>query len=172
MQRSWTFTIPLPPHGKGRGRAFKAGGNIHIRTPEKTRSYEAAVAQVARAAVGDETITAPVTMRIMAVFGRPKRLAQVYKRTGQPKHPTQCLWAPTLPDADNITKAVCDGCASVLANDKQVVALEVIKVYGEMRQQAQGWACESPKVVVQISELDGEAVADYTRPDWAKQAAA
>ena len=168
MLRTWRFTIPLPPHGKGRGRAFRAGKSIRVVTPAKTRSYEAAVAEIAREAIGDEILKGPLAMRILAVFDRPQRLAKVYKATGDPKFPAKCLWAPTLPDADNISKAVCDGAASVMSNDKQVVALEVVKVYAEMRKTPSGWACEAPKVVVEIRELDGQGVAFYSLPNWAK----
>ena len=111
-------------------------------------------------------------MRILAVFDRPQRLSKVYKTTGLPKFPAECLWAPTLPDADNIAKAVCDGCASVMSNDKQVVALEVIKVYAEMRKKRGKWTCEAPKVVIEIRELEARGAALYTHPAWARKAEA
>ena len=164
---SWAFRVPLPPCGKGRGRAVRVGQSVRVVTPAKTRTYEATVADLAhRAGIGH--LEGPVRLQILAVFARPKWLAQVYKKTGLTKFPAGWLRAPVTPDADNVAQAIMDGMRAVWRDDKQVVRLEVGKVYAQMRQQPGGsWTQAPPCVVVRVSEYTAETVAFDEWPEWA-----
>ena len=161
MKQTHNLTIPLPPQGKGRGRAVRAGAGVRVITPAKTRNFEAVVADLAAEQIEGGIIEGPVAVRIVAVFARPKRLAMVYKKTGRPKHPIGWLHCPQTPDADNIAKAVIDGLRAVWRDDRQVVSLEILKVYGVMVRRGESWAVEPPRVDVEIEELgDAPTVRD------------
>ena len=149
---------------------MRMGNSIRGVTPTATRTYEATVADLAeRAGVG--YVEHPVRVRIIAVYKRPKRLCQVYKKTGLTRYDPGWLWAPVMPDADNIAKSVMDGMRAVWRDDKQVVRLEVDKVYARMQlsQCGRWWKQDPPCVVGQVSAYaDGGAVAFERWPAWAE----
>ena len=134
---------------------MRVGASVRVVTPSATRTYEATVADMAASAI-DRVIECPVEVEIVAVFARPKRLAMVYKKTGQPKHDTGRIHCPQIPDADNIAKCLLDGMRAVWRDDRQVVRLKVCKVYASMSQDEAGrWSCEPAKVEVVVTTLDG-----------------
>lgn len=93
---------------------------------------------MARAAVSQAPISAPVRVDILAVIRRPKRLMRR-------SDPDGMLWCPKRPDADNIRKSILDGLSGVLVDDSQVVDGRTMKVYAERG--------GSPRVEVVIMEL-------------------
>lgn len=134
-----TFTIPREPVAKGRPRfARTKGGGVRTFTDDKTHSFELDVAAVARAHVR-QVIEGPVSVDILAVLKRPKRLFRK-------KDPDGLRWATKRPDADNIRKAVLDGLNGVLRDDAQVVAGQTVKVYAEKE--------GLPRTVVRIRVVD------------------
>ena len=128
------FTVPIEPRGKGRPRASVRGGRVHTYTDQKTRDYESAVASAAQAQASGRFLMGPVAVFIRAIFSRPKRLEFVSKRTGEARYPRGLLWAPEARvDADNVAKAVLDGCKALWRDDRQVVRLTVEKKYCELQ---------------------------------------
>lgn len=120
-----TFTIPGPPRGKGRPRFSRKSGSTY--TDAQTASYENLVALAAREAMaGAPPITGPVSLAVVGYFLIPASLS-AKKRTA-----LQGAWHSKKPDADNLLKAVLDGCNGVLfVDDAQVCRLHVSKVYDE-----------------------------------------
>lgn len=118
------FTVPGQPVGKGRPRASHIAGHIRMRTPKKTKSYEAFVALCARDAGVPIEAGVPIIVTLTAVCRRPQRLC----RKRDPVHRLPCL---TKPDIDNVCKAVVDGIVlgGAIADDKDVIHLVATKMY-------------------------------------------
>ncbi|MES2973385.1 MAG: RusA family crossover junction endodeoxyribonuclease [Pseudomonadota bacterium] len=115
-----TFTIPGAPYGKGRpivGRTF--GGHVRLRTPEKTVAYEGLIAHEARIAMAgrpllDCAVSVHLAIRcaVPASWSKRKQAEALAGRI-----------IPTIkPDADNVIKAVCDGCNGVVWRDDVLAA--------------------------------------------------
>ena len=145
----------MAPKGKGRGRAVRAGKGIRVITPAKTRTYEATVVDLARAAVGELLLEGPLGVRIWCVFPRSKELAKVYK-TGEPKYSPGPIWGDRIRvDVDNLAKAILDALNNVIwVDDKQVVRLTVYKTFTALRETPEGWRQEAPRVDVTITTID------------------
>lgn len=149
------FVVPGEPVGKGRARSgvlmrngapvIGAGGRpiVTHHTPEKTASYEGLIAMAGRQAMagrplmtGGVALTLRVFRSIPASWSKKKRAAALVGN----------VHATVKPDLDNIEKAIADGLNGVVwRDDVQVVAVEKWKLYAE-----------TPCVVVQIVELEGE----------------
>jgi Holliday junction resolvase RusA-like endonuclease len=130
-----TFTVPGPPHGKGRARSTRGGRHY---TPAKTVRYEAIVAQCARKVKPREPFGGPVGVRITAFRARPDapRPGHECRRTDAMLYGrVACTMAP---DVDNIAKTVLDGCnhAGVWGDDRQVAELVARKVWCEVGEEA------------------------------------
>ena len=128
MSLIFSFTVPGEPVAKGRARAFVRGGRVAHYTPDKTERYEARVATFAQQAMaGRPVIEGPVALSVTALFPIPaswpkKRQAEALAGVIRPTK---------KPDADNITKAVCDGINGVVwTDDVQAVDQRIRKVYG------------------------------------------
>lgn len=135
-----TFTIPGQPQGKGRPRVGSIAGKARMFTPAKTVQYEGLIAHAAAGALaGRPLLEGPVEMALAiecqvptSWSGKKQRMALAGEI-----HPT------TKPDADNVLKAVCDGCNGVLwRDDVQVVQLRIVKRY-----------CATPRVRVMVRPL-------------------
>lgn len=122
-----TFTVPGAPQGKARPRVGSIAGKARMFTPAKTVAYEGQIAHAAAAALaGRPLLDGPVEMALAiecpvptSWSGKKQRMALAGEI-----HPT------TKPDADNVLKAVCDGCNGVLwRDDVQVVDLRLRKRY-------------------------------------------
>lgn len=118
--------IPGRPQPKERPR-HNAG---RVYTPSKTRNWEAAAALQLRAATPIRGYTGAVSVRIVAVWSRPKRrpasiAPEDWSGDGR-------LWRPAVPDLDNVEKCCLDAiqAAGVLVDDRIVCVLESAKVYG------------------------------------------
>ncbi len=138
------FVVPGQPVGKGRARsaAQRAGDRILIRhyTPEKTKSYEEAVAMHAHVAMagrplltGALAVALYIRMQVPASWSKKKRDAAL----------AGLLWPTTKPDVDNIIKSIYDGCNGVCwVDDAQLCSGAQIKRYSA-----------DPGVTVVIEEL-------------------
>jgi len=119
------FGVPVP---KGRPRFSRRGSHIHTYTPEKTKSWEAEVADAARDAMGSSApVEWPVAVGIVVVLPIAKSWSK--------KKTQEALEGRTLPtnkqDLDNHAKSILDACNGILyTDDGQVVNLHVSKRYG------------------------------------------
>lgn len=111
-----TFIVPGAPIGKGRPRVTTIGGFARMYTPAKTVSYEGLVAHAAQSAMqqGEHAlIEGPVCIELLIACAVPASWSQKRQRmalSGQ-------IIPTTKPDADNIIKAICDGCNGVVWRD-------------------------------------------------------
>ena len=142
MRELVRFTVFGQPVAKGRPRASIRGGHVHMRTPKKTAQYEAFVAATARMEYGDPPYEGPVSLIVLAVFQRPKRLCRK-------KDPNVRMWCGVKPDADNICKAIGDGLekGGIIRNDSQIVHIEIRKVYAAKEN-------DGPQAVVVLRTVD------------------
>ena len=121
------FTVLGSPQGKGRPRFTRTG---HAYTPKNTVEYEnRIVTTYLRDYSGfmfrdDDSLV----VHIEAVFEPPKSVSQVRRaKMLQGEYPTK------KPDIDNICKVYMDAMNKVVyPDDKQVVAVGMKKVYGEV----------------------------------------
>lgn len=131
-----TFFVPGKPQGKGRPRF----GKYAVYTPKATTDYEKLVATCYR---GD-MLSGPLTCEITAVFEIPKSYTKAQKKDIE----SGVLQPTKKPDADNIAKIVMDALNGVAyEDDKQVVSLEIYKVYAGPEEQQGMW--------IKIGEADG-----------------
>ena len=131
------FFVPGQPQGKGRARATKTG---RMYTPAKTAAYEGLVAHAASLAMdGAALIESACALTVDIAFAIPPSWP---KKRRQGAIEGKVL--PTLrPDADNVAKAVLDGCNGVVwRDDCQVVMLQAHKRYSH-----------TPGVTVEVSAL-------------------
>jgi Holliday junction resolvase RusA-like endonuclease len=109
-----TFTIPGAPIGKGRPRVTTIGGFARMYTPKKTANYEGLVAHAAQSAMVDmPMIEGPVSIELVIFCSVPASWSQKKQRMALAGE----IIPTTKPDADNIIKAVCDGCNGVVWRD-------------------------------------------------------
>jgi Holliday junction resolvase RusA-like endonuclease len=122
-----SFTIPGQPQGKGRAKIVKIGGFSRMATPAKTVAYEGLIAHAAQAVLAGRAMFAgPVAVNLFLDCQVPASWSQRKQREA-----LAGLHMPTTkPDADNVLKAVCDGCNGVLwRDDVQVVDVRLRKRY-------------------------------------------
>lgn len=137
------FWVPGTPQGKGRARVSVRGGHARAYTPARTRVYESAIADAARAAGLDlAPAGVPLAVTIDCYFAIPRswtrRRAQDALSHGG--------WVMSRPDADNVSKSVLDALLGIVyADDAQVSLLVASKRY-----------CEdaNPGVHVHVARLD------------------
>lgn len=125
MTEPVTIVVMGAPVGKGRPR-FTRGG--HAYTPDKTRSYEQAVASAAKTEMGSrQPIDGPVQMYFRAVFEIPKSWSEK-KRTDA----ILGVIRPTgKPDTDNLIKVVADSLNGIVyRDDSQITEISGSKRYG------------------------------------------
>ena len=125
-----TFTIPGPPHGKGRPRFARRGNFVATYTDAKTSSYEDQIRFYALQAMGsskplETALEAAIYIRLPVPRSYPK------------KRVAACLsgleWPSKKPDWDNVAKSICDGMESIIfVCDSQIVECHVRKVYAEV----------------------------------------
>lgn len=130
MANNWTFVLEIKPIAKGRPRFGKG----FAYTPSKTRQYENEVAQLLKKQYWGLPLKGPISVAITFLFERPKK----------PKH---SVWHIVKPDADNLTKGVCDSANGIIwEDDAQVCELRVFKKYAP-----EGRA---PQIILQVALLD------------------
>ena len=123
MTREWILTIPGEPVGKGRPRFARVGAGVRTYTPERTVRYEDRVALVASTVLPRIERDVPVSVQIVAIFTRPKRL----ERRKDPDHQ---IPHTSRPDIDNLIKALLDGLKGHL-RDEQVDVIHARKAFAE-----------------------------------------
>lgn len=163
MSEQWRIEAPMLPRAKARPRAVSIGGHARVYPDRKTVRWEQALAVYASQVLPSEPLDGSLRVDILAVFPRPKRLLKRWARPPKDKpgygpdglwcHPTGFLWHTTIPDADNIRKAVLDGLRPFWRDDRLVCAGETRKVYAE--------ATGRSRVVVLIARLDGLPEEDW-----------
>jgi Holliday junction resolvase RusA-like endonuclease len=108
------FTIPGVAVGKGRPRVTTINGMARMYTPKKTASYEGLVAHVAQAAmVGKPLVEGAVHIDLTIRCQVPASWSQKKQRMALAGE----IIPTTKPDADNVVKAICDGCNGVVWRD-------------------------------------------------------
>lgn len=108
------FTIPGPVVGKGRPRVSTIGGHARMYTPAKTLAYEGLVAVAAQTAMqGAPLIEGAVRIELLIRVAVPASWSQKKQRMALAGD----LIPTTKPDADNVLKAICDGCNGVVWRD-------------------------------------------------------
>lgn len=109
-----TFAVPGTPQGKGRPRVSTIAGHARMYTPAKTAAYEGLVAHAAQAAMaGRPLIEGPVRLHLAIRCAVPASWSQKKRRMALAGE----IVPTTKPDADNIIKAICDGCNGVVWRD-------------------------------------------------------
>ena len=119
--------IPLRPVAKGRPRF---GKNNHVYTPDKTKNYESSVGLLVKNAIQNAQskieIDKPLTVDLTFSFKPPESWVnskRLEATSGLTKH-------ITVPDLDNLIKAVLDALNGIAYNDdKQIVELKAKKIY-------------------------------------------
>lgn len=133
-----TLSIPGEPVAKGRPKASVWAGRVHMRTPERTATWEAGASMLLRNAwAGRAPLAEPVVVEVQALASRPK--AMLPKAMGgsapasRPPPEGRC-WRQTKPDGDNVLKAVADALvkAGVLRDDVHVVRWVVESRYAAL----------------------------------------
>lgn len=114
-----TFTVPGQPQGKGRAKIVKIGGFSRMATPAKTVAYEGLVAHAAaQALAGRPMLDGPLGCFLHIDCQVPASWSAKKQREAL----AGVILPTTKPDADNVVKAVYDGCNGVLwRDDVQVV---------------------------------------------------
>ncbi|WP_418131421.1 RusA family crossover junction endodeoxyribonuclease [Variovorax sp. 278MFTsu5.1] len=132
-----SFVVPGEPVPKGRPRF----GRGRAYTPEATRDFAEWVEHHARVAMrGKEPLSGPLALSFSAVYPIPSSWSKRRKEAALllPE------WKPTRPDIDNLEKALCDACNSIVyRDDGQIVCL---------RNCTKVWGAE-PRLVVVLEEL-------------------
>jgi len=114
--------IPGDPKGQARPRATKIGGFIRMYDPKDCVDRKHTIAAFAIAA-GVKPIEGPISLKVVAVFNRPKRLMR--KRDSKER-----ILATCKPDWDNVGKMVSDALNGVAyADDSQITLAHVSKFY-------------------------------------------
>jgi Holliday junction resolvase RusA-like endonuclease len=123
------FVVPGEPQGKGRARVGTMGGHARMFTPAKTVAYEGLIAMAARQAMASTPLLeGACAIHITAVCSVPAS----WSKKKRAEAIAGVLRPTKKPDADNITKAVCDGLNGVVwTDDVQAVDQRIRKVYGE-----------------------------------------
>jgi len=142
MLRELTFIVPGTPTAKQRPRLCSRNGFTRAYTPAKTKRYENMVALAAQAAMnGTPMLTGPLFLHARCFWPCP--VSKHRKR-----EPCPVEWRAKGADADNVAKAILDGCNGVIYKDDSCV----VQLFVEKYQQAQGADAE---VIVCVKQLTG-----------------
>ena len=124
-----TFTIPGAAVGKGRPKFARRGDFVHTYTPEKTASYENLVklySQMAMKKAKMSITDRPVNVSIVVRAPIPKSFTKKKKMDAA----ANILKPTSKPDLDNVAKGILDAMNGIVFHDdKQVVALSIMKMY-------------------------------------------
>ena len=138
---STTFQVQIPgdPVGKGRPRFARIGRSaVRAFTPAKTKAYETKIGLLAMSKRTGTILQGPVSVDVVAIFKRPKRLMRKKDLDG-------LLWHQGKPDLDNVIKSVLDGLNGVIyEDDKQVVRIAATSYYSEKGAQ--------PRTIITVTE--------------------
>ena len=121
------FEIPIAPKPKGRPRMRVVNGHAQAYTPKNTRVFEKTASEIIAKHSPPELLVGPVSLGVIFVLPRPKRL---YRK----KDSTYTVKCAKRPDLDNLTKSLLDSIQNsgqMWSDDSQVQHLVVEKVYHE-----------------------------------------
>lgn len=115
---------PVP---KGRPRFASIRGRVVAFTPKKTRSYEADLSAIARAAMdGLPPMEGPLSMMVLVYLPIPKS----WSKKKQQLALSSKLMPTSRPDIDNYAKLAADALNTIVYHDDaQIVSLTVLKYY-------------------------------------------
>ena len=122
------IVVPGPPVAKGRPRFSTRGGFARAYTPEKTRTYEATLADAGRDAMaGQPPLEGPLSLIMHVRLPIPpswpkKRRSAALDGSAKPTG---------KPDADNYLKCVDALNGIVWLDDGQIVDARVVKMYAD-----------------------------------------
>lgn len=135
----YIFRVVGDPVGKGRPRFNTKTGRAY--TPDKTAHYENLVKiSFQNAYPKHDLITGAIDLTILAYFSIPRSWSKKRQNLALDGK----IHKTSSPDADNITKAICDGLNKVAwKDDSQIIALKVYKEYSD-----------TPRVDVIINALE------------------
>lgn len=139
------FVVPGAPQGKGRPRIGKIGAHARMFTPAKTVAYEGLIAHAAMVAMGAATrFETAVGCNVFIDCEVPASWSQKKQRMALAGD----VMPTSKPDADNVVKAIFDGCNEVLwRDDVLVVDLRVRKRYSATPcVRVEVWALAEPVV--------------------------
>lgn len=142
------FTVPGAPQGKGRPKVVKIAGFTRMATPAKTVQYEGLVAHAAQLALkGAALFDAAVACNVFIDAPVPASWSAKKQRMALAGE----VLPTTKPDADNVVKAIFDGCNGVLwRDDVLVVDLRVRKRYAATPcVRVEVWSVAQPMAEVQ-----------------------
>lgn len=151
-----SFIIPGAPQGKGRPRVAMRGGHASLYTPSKTANYEGLIAHAAQQAMaGAALLEDAAACNVFIDAPVPASWSQKKQRAALAGE----VLPTTKPDADNVVKAVFDGCNGVLwRDDVQVVDLLVRKRYSAVPcVRVEVWRVAQPLGVVKADLLEAAA---------------
>ena len=143
-----TFTVPGAPQGKGRAKIVKIGGFSRMATPGKTVAYEGLIAHAAQAAMkGAPLMEGAAACNVFIDAPVPASWSAKKQRMALAGE----VLPTTKPDADNVVKAIFDGCNGVLwRDDVLVVDLRVRKRYAATPcVRVEVWSVAQPMAEVQ-----------------------
>lgn len=124
-----SFTIEGIPVAKGRPRLTTRGGFARAYTPDKTRRFEAVVADAAGAAVGVMD-PYPGAVELEAHFTIP--IPKSWTKRDKIAALDGTIFPASKPDIDNYLKAIADGMNGVVYKDDcQIVSARLTKRYGD-----------------------------------------
>ena len=124
-----SFIIPGVPVAKGRPRLTTRGGHARAFTPDKTRRFEAVVADAARRAM-DALDPCAEAVEVEAYFTLP--IPKSWPKWRQRDALAGAERPTGKPDLDNYLKALADGMNGlVYVDDCQIVSARLSKRYGE-----------------------------------------
>jgi Holliday junction resolvase RusA-like endonuclease len=153
-----TFTVPGQPQGKGRPRIGKIGQHARMFTPAKTVAYEGLIAHAAQQAMaGGPRFEGAVGVNVFLQCEVPASWSQKKQRMALAAE----VLPTTKPDADNVIKAIFDGCNGVLwRDDVLVVDLRVQKRYSAQPcVRVEVWSVEKPLGQITMLQAEPELVA-------------
>lgn len=123
-------TIPGEPKGQGRGRAAVRNGKAFVYSPKGSSEWRASAQWWMKKAMSESTdpevCDSPCTVKIIALFARPKKLCGKKVFTGR-------IPCAKKPDCDNVLKIILDAsCGPILKDDALVWRSDVTKLYCSM----------------------------------------
>lgn len=133
------FIVPGRVAGKGRPRATSVGGFTRLYTPAKTRSEEAGVAMIAKAAMrGMKPLEGPLWLDIVIVQRPPASWSK--------KKAAAANWIIQKPDFSNQQKLLEDAINGIVfVDDSQIAKVSAERVWR---------MCGDERVEVKISTLE------------------
>jgi len=141
-----SFTVSGAPVPQQRPRASVRKGSTKVRMydPKKCVYAKSRVALMAKIAMrGGKPMTGPVSATIVFYMPCPKSAHR--KRT-----PAKREWHTSVPDVDNLSKLILDGCNKIVfADDGQVAKLRAKKI-----RCAQGESARTEVTFTELPELE------------------